>query len=110
VNGTARFKLGEVVASPGALRAFRLNGIRPAQLLARHVTGDWGELDDEDMAANEKAVENGSRIKSSYGEGPDAIWVITEADRRSTCILLPVEYSYGGGTPAPNDGGFSGNS
>lgn len=65
-------------------------------LLARHAFGDWGDLCEDDCEANEQAVALGGRVLSSYevGVGPNAakVWVITEADRSSTCCLLAEEY------------------
>ena len=61
--------------------------------LRRHVYGDWGDLDDEDKAENEFSVENGYRILSSYTSSNGIkFWVITEADRSATTVLLPEEY------------------
>ena len=64
----------------------------PAGLLARHVSGDWGEVPHEDARENELSVRQGFRIVSSYTVGGERVWIITEADRSSTCILLPEEY------------------
>jgi hypothetical protein len=61
-------------------------------MLSRHSTGDWGELDAHDWNANNEALQHGARIFSSYGQGDARIWVITEADRSSTCLLRPDEY------------------
>jgi hypothetical protein len=68
-------------------------GVSPASLLTRHANGDWGDLDEHDRRENEISLKNGLRILSSYtlGNG-EKIWVITEADRSSTCLLLPSEY------------------
>jgi hypothetical protein len=61
--------------------------------LARHVTGDWGELEDEDRAANEAAVAEGTRLLSAYTVASgEKLWVITEWDRSVTTFLLPEEY------------------
>ena len=85
--------LGRVVATPGAIRALEEAGVSPASLLARHASGDWGELTEHDRKENEFSLKNGFRILSSYALGNGAkIWVITEADRSSTCFLLPSEY------------------
>ena len=85
--------LGRVVATPGALRTLEEAGVSPASLLARHMNGDWGELDEHDRKENEFSLENGFRILSSYALGNgEKIWIITEADRSSTCLLLPSEY------------------
>jgi exonuclease V gamma subunit len=68
-------------------------GVSPASLLARHMNGDWGVLDEHDRTENEISLKNGFRILSSYALSNGAkIWVITEADRSSTCLLLPSEY------------------
>ncbi len=89
-----RFLLGQiVVATPGALEAFESNGQTPMELLQRHVVLDPGELDEEDQQANLDAIENGGRIFSSYLlKDGTKLWVISEADRSSTCILQPDEY------------------
>lgn len=60
--------------------------------LNRHLKGDWGDLDDEDKAANDRALEDGTRLFSSYNLPGGKIWIITEADRSATTILLPEEY------------------
>jgi len=89
----ARFALGQIVATPGALTAFSQTGEQPSSFIRRHAAGDWGELDQEDVAENELSVEQGFRILSSYRLSDGAkIYVITEADRSSTCVLLPEEY------------------
>lgn len=90
----ALFPLGWLVATPGALALLAGAGEDPAGLLARHVSGDWGEVPPEDARENELSVREGFRIVSSYPIGSDGVkvWFITEADRSSTCILLPEEY------------------
>jgi hypothetical protein len=94
------FPLGQVVATPGALDAARYPG-QFLELLARHVRGDWGCVDPEDAATNDEAVQTGLRILSAYpidpgrpcaGYGENCLWVITEADRSVTTILLPDDY------------------
>jgi hypothetical protein len=67
-------------------------GIGPFALLGRHVRGDWGDLDDEDKQRNDEALTLGSRIFSAYLVKGVKFWVITEADRSVTTILLPEEY------------------
>jgi hypothetical protein len=85
--------LGRVVATPGALRTLEKAGISPASFLIRHANGDWGELDEHDRMENEFSLNNGFRILSNYVlSNGEKVWVITEADRSSTCILLPSEY------------------
>lgn len=89
----SRFLLGKIVASPGALEALESNGQTPMELLQRHVVLDPGELCGEDQQTNLDAVENGGRIFSSYLLNDNTkIWIITEADRSATCLLLPDEY------------------
>ena len=87
------FALGQVVATPGALDALQTTKVDARQLLKRHVTGDWGEMSDEDKAENEFSVDKELRIFSAYTL-PDQtkLWVITEADRSATTLLLPSEY------------------
>jgi hypothetical protein len=87
------FALGQVVATPGALVALEKAGQQPGEFLSRHASGDWGEVPPEDIKENEFTLKHGSRLLSAYRTNAgDKLWVITEADRSSTCILLPEEY------------------
>jgi hypothetical protein len=87
------FLLGKLVTTPGALMALLRAKQSPLEFLARHVSGDWGDLCAEDVAENEYAVAHGLRILSSYTTVPgDRIWLITEADRSATTFLLPDEH------------------
>ncbi len=88
----ALFELGAVVITPNALKFCAEHDINPATLVQRHVTGDWGDLNFNDVGANENAIELEFRILSSYKFDAGKIWVTTEADRSSTCILLPEDY------------------
>ena len=85
-----RFELGRVVATPGALDLLARWDLD--DLLRRHHRGDWGEMDAHDRRANERALRDGARLLSSYPVGDGKVWIITEADRSSTCVLLPSEY------------------
>ena len=89
----ARFPVGRVVITPGALALVEAGAFYPPALLALHQRGDWGMVPREDAQANEDALRDGARILSSYpvGDRPGKVWIITEADRSSTCILLPEE-------------------
>ena len=90
---TNRFSLGQTVATPGALAALTESGQAPTEFLQRHLVGDWGDVCDEDRQANEDALLHGERLLSVYRTKAGAkLWVITEADRSSTCLLLPDEY------------------
>lgn len=87
------FALGQVVATRGAMNAMAELRIAPLDLIHRHVTGDWGDLGAEDQQQNLLAIRLGLRIFSSYKIGfSTKIWIITEADRSSTTLLLPDEY------------------
>ena len=86
------FPLGQVVATPGALEILDREAINASELLQRHQSGDWGVIPEEDAQENQLAIANGFRILSSYPVGTDRIWIITEADRSSTTLLLPEEY------------------
>ena len=87
-----RFNLGQVVATPGAIEALDEVNCLPITLLNRHQIGDWGDLCDEDKAANNEALGNWTRLFSAYIVRDVKFWVITEADRSVTTILLPSEY------------------
>ena len=88
-----RFALGQIVSTPGALEAFGEAGQTPLEFLARHAAGDWGRVDKADAVENELSVKEGFRILSVYTlTSGTRIWIITEADRSSTCVLLPSEY------------------
>ena len=93
------FNPGRIFTTPGALEALKRTNSNPLDFLKRHVTGDWGELCDEDKEANKSALTTGARVMSAYTL-PDniKIWIITEAEiddehnRYATTILLPEEY------------------
>ena len=87
------FPLGQIVATPGAREALEEAGQQPATFLQRHQSGDWGDCGEEDKQENDLSVREGFRIFSVYHTSRgQKIWVITEADRSSTCFLLPEEY------------------
>jgi len=86
------FALGQVVSTPNALELMTKKHIDLFTLLHRHQTGDWGDLNEIDREVNEDALVTHSRILSSYLFGQDKIWIITEADRSLTTILLPQDY------------------
>jgi hypothetical protein len=90
---TVRFPLGQTVATPGALEALKQAGQDAAALLARHQSGDWGDLDEADKRENEVSLEKGFRLLSAYTLTTGVkVWIITERDRSATTILLPAEY------------------
>ncbi len=95
---TKKFSLGRIVGTTGALEALQAAGQAADEFLSRHVTGDWGDLDDEDRQANDAALTNGDRILSAYVTRKGTkIWIITEAVnevglRYSSCVLLSSEY------------------
>lgn len=87
------FPLGSVVATPGVLRLLEENGHTATEFISRHHVGDWGDLCEEDRELNNVALRDNSRIFSAYNlNDGQKIWVITESDRSSTCVLLPNEY------------------
>ena len=99
VAGRPRFSLGQIVSTPGALKACSPEHL--AICLNRHASGDWGAVCKEDAAINDCAVKYGSRILSAYpidpgkeskGYGDNTLWIITESDRSVTTFLLPSEY------------------
>jgi len=87
------FDVGSLVSTPGALAALAKSGQTPLHFLSRHITGDWGDLEEEDRKENDLSVKKGFRILSSYKTNAgQKVWVITEADRSVTTLLLPDEY------------------
>ena len=87
------FSLGQIVATPGALDALARANQGPHDFLNRHVGGEWGELENEDKAENDYSLQHGFRILSSYiTAAGEKLWVITEADRSATTLLLPEDY------------------
>lgn len=93
-NCRQRFPLGRIVATPAALDTLAKSGDSAHGLLMRHVTGDFGAVCKADWKANEDAIANGERVFSAYllKGGTTKVWVITEADRSSTCVLTPDDY------------------
>ena len=87
------FSLGHLVTTPGVLELARRAGVELIEYLNRHVCGDWGDLCVDDKRANDRALEFGGRILSAYDlPTGERLWIITEADRSATTILLPDEY------------------
>lgn len=86
------FPLGKLFITPGAMAACATFPMPPLVLLVRHASGDWAEMSADDQEANRKATTDGSRIFSAYQYGEHRFFVITEADRSSTTILLAHEY------------------
>lgn len=85
-----RFPLGQVVATANA--SLRLSTEEVFTALKRHASGDWGNVCPEDSLANDTALQHGGRLFSAYGHGIDRFWIITEADRTVTTVLLPEDY------------------
>lgn len=86
-----RFSLGRIVATPNVLAQVPTEDIRRA--LVRHVRGDWGELGAEDRQENERSLLAGCRLLSAYrATDGTTFWIITEADRSATTVLLPEDY------------------
>ena|SRR5436190_17156232 len=87
------FPLGQTYITPGARDALMVAGQTEIQFLRRHASGDWSELSTTDAKENERSLRNGLRVVSAYSTAAGArIWIITEADRSSTTILLSDEY------------------
>ena len=94
----AKFHPGQIVATPGALEALQNAGETPHEFLVRHLSGDWGDLDQEDCQLNDAALVDGSRLLSAYvTRKNERLWIITEAAddegrRLATTILKPEDY------------------
>lgn len=88
-----KFRLGMLIATPRALFAITESGQSPWDFVVRHLAGDWGDLDPEDRVANDQSLKEGRRLLSAYQTAQgQKLWIITEADRSATTILLPEEY------------------
>ena len=85
-----KFPLGRVVMTPNAARRIPWPALKEG--LRRHWAGDWGELDVQDARCNDDALVRGGRLLSAYGQDGRRFWIITEADRTVTTILLPEDY------------------
>ena len=86
------FGMGRIVATPGALEMMAVTETDTFALLERHASGDWGQVSPEDGRENERGLKHGFRLLSSYPAGEGRVWILTEADRSATTILLPSEY------------------
>ena len=87
----ALFRLGRIVATPNALRSIAQDDILLG--IQRHQAGDWGDVDEEDRNTNDASLSQGLRIFSVYHSVRGIkFWIITEADRASTTVLLPEDY------------------
>lgn len=94
---TAKFNLGQIVATRGVLAIAEQSELLP--FLQRHASGDWGIVGEEDSQTNNDALKDGDRLLSAYllpksakRDTEEKIWIITEWDRSATTILLPEEY------------------
>ncbi len=107
MSNAPRFALGQIVATPGALELLEQAGFSALALISRHVHGDWGDCCAEDKATNELSVQQDMRVMSVYRlvdperllrtpqdkrSSLPTVWIITEADRSVTTLLLPEDY------------------
>ncbi len=90
MTGGIRFPLGQVAITANA--SMRLATEEVLTALHRHASGDWGDLCPEDALANDAGLHHGGRLFSAYGSGRHRFWIITEADRSVTTVLLPEDY------------------
>src|SRR6202163_232304 len=88
-----RFALGQTFITPGAEEALQIAGQTAIEFLRRHMSQDWGELSEDDVRENELSLKEGFRLLSNYRTVKgQQLWIITEADRSATTVLLPSEY------------------
>jgi hypothetical protein len=85
-----KFPLGQIVMTANA--AGRLDAVAVSASLRRHASGDWGDIPAEDAGRNEFGLKHGERLFSAYGKGENRFWIITEADRSVTTVLMPLDY------------------
>lgn len=87
----ALFRLGKIVATPNALSKLSQDDVLRG--IQRHQSTDWGDVDAHDREANDRALTDGTRLFSVYHSASGLkFWIITEADRSSTCVLMPEDY------------------
>ncbi len=86
------FELGNIVATPAAIKKMEVTGTDEIYLLGNHQKGNWTEMEPDDQNSNKQAIIDGTRIFSAYTVKGIKFWVITEADRSVTTILLPTDY------------------
>jgi hypothetical protein len=86
----AKFPRGRIVMTANA--ASRLDAVAVEKALRRHAAGDWGDVCDDDHKENELSLKEGFRLLSVYGAGEGRFWIISEADRSVTTVLLPEDY------------------
>lgn len=86
------FETGEFFARPKALSFLASHLLSTVPFYDRHITGDWNEMEPADREQNETALLHGREIRSRFVVHGQPIWIITEADRSSTTVLLPEEY------------------
>lgn len=92
-QGGPLFNPGQIVMTHGAAETLERHEVNPFSLILRHLVGDWGDLDEEDKAENDRALIYGDRLFSSYKlDEQEKIWCITEWDRSATTLLRPDEY------------------
>ena len=90
-SNTMQFPLGQTVITPNAMAQLQAEDVY--QALGRHARGDWGELDAEDVAENDRSITDGCRLLSAYTDRNGVkFWIITEWDRSATTVLLPEDY------------------
>ncbi|MEQ6475563.1 type I restriction endonuclease subunit M [Comamonas sp. wu1-DMT] len=107
MSNAPRFSLGQLVATPGAMELLEQTGFSALALISCHSQGSWGDCCDEDKETNELAIRQGMRVMSVYRlvdaetllqtpldkrSSLPTLWIITEADRSVTTLLLPSEY------------------
>ena len=93
IRETKRFPLGKVLITPPAEAVLQEAGRTLKEFLDRHASGDWGEVDGDDWDGNEESLSSGGRLMSVYAvTGTQKVWIITEADRACTTVLLPDDY------------------
>ena len=91
IHRVAKFRLGHIVSTPNALEHLTQDDILTG--IQRHQAGDWGDMDEHDRQENELSLQRGFRLLSVYRAGNGTkFWIITEADRSVTTVLLPEDY------------------
>ena len=92
-TSVTRFALGQTYITPGAEEALQIAGQTEIEFLRRHMSAEWGEVSEVERRENDLSIKAGDRLLSAYATAKgQTIWIITEADRSATTLLLPSEY------------------
>lgn len=92
MSPTPHFQPAQVVITANAQALCKDHGVDPGPLVARHLRGDWGTVDEHDAAVNDEELRSGGQLLSAFTERGLKLWVITDSGHETTTVLLPDDY------------------